>query len=186
MNCAKTSEIAEIPRVSTAIVMAAKKTSLPRMDNGVWLVWDLSTNFFMPPLRVHFKTPVRESEAKEHRAEMKETKVGYRYLHAHTESIAPSFENALLVRLRRSCYGRPIAAGLGTLHAAQSAADERCEERRDAAHYGRDAKTPRDAGRYCPREARRHGVGEGVREGSAQDTASHSDDDRDDKGQQRH
>ena len=28
---------------------------------------------------------------------MKETKVGYRYLHAHTESIAPGFENALLV-----------------------------------------------------------------------------------------
>src|SRR5215213_4334265 len=43
-------------------------------------------------LRVHFKTPVRESEAKEHRAEMKGTKVGYRYLHAHTESIAPGFE----------------------------------------------------------------------------------------------
>jgi hypothetical protein len=45
---------------------------------------------------VHFKTPVRESEAKEHRAEMKKTKVGYRYLHAHTAPIAPGFENALL------------------------------------------------------------------------------------------
>jgi hypothetical protein len=41
---------------------------------------------------VHFKTPVRESEAKEHRAEMEETKVGYRYLHAHTAPIAPGFE----------------------------------------------------------------------------------------------
>ena len=56
MNWAKTSEIAEIPKVSTAIVMAMKKTSqkmsLPKMESGVWLVCDLSKNCFMPPLSI--------------------------------------------------------------------------------------------------------------------------------------
>jgi hypothetical protein len=35
---------------------------------------------------------------------MKETKVGYRYLHAHTESIAPGFENALLAAYEEPAY----------------------------------------------------------------------------------
>src|ERR671916_994396 len=56
MNWAKTSEIAEIPKLSTAIVMAMKKTSqktsLPRIESGVWLVWDRSKNCFMPPLSI--------------------------------------------------------------------------------------------------------------------------------------
>jgi hypothetical protein len=62
MNWAKTSEIAEIPRVSTAIVMAMKKTSqkmsLPKIDRGVWLVWDLSKNCFMPPLSIQPSKPM--------------------------------------------------------------------------------------------------------------------------------
>src|SRR5215210_3626877 len=62
MNWAKTSEIAEIPKVSTAIVMAMKKTSqktsLPRMERGVWLVWDLSKNCFMPPFSIQPSKPM--------------------------------------------------------------------------------------------------------------------------------
>jgi hypothetical protein len=41
---------------------------------------------------------------------MKETKIGYRYLHAHTESIAPGFENALLVASRKA--GSPFSEGM--------------------------------------------------------------------------
>jgi hypothetical protein len=41
---------------------------------------------------VHFKTSVRDSDADERRAKMKETKVGYRHLYAHIAPIAPGFE----------------------------------------------------------------------------------------------
>jgi hypothetical protein len=52
---------------------------------------------------------------------MEETKVGYRYLHAHTAPIAPGFENALLVPSEHVevvdglCQGQFILAGLWVL-----------------------------------------------------------------------
>ena len=42
--------------------------------------------------RVHFKTPIRVSEADEHEARMKGTNVEYRPVHAHIASVAPGFE----------------------------------------------------------------------------------------------
>src|SRR5215208_6911050 len=43
-------------------------------------------------LRAHFKTHVRVSEADERGAELKETNVEHRPLHAHTTSVVPGFE----------------------------------------------------------------------------------------------
>src|SRR5215210_1472138 len=44
------------------------------------------------PFRAHFKTHVRVSEADERGAELKETNVEHRPLHAHTTSVVPGFE----------------------------------------------------------------------------------------------
>jgi hypothetical protein len=50
-------------------------------------------------------------------------RVGYRYLHAHTESIAPGFENALLV-LRRWYPQREIVAVADRAYASLKLLDQ--------------------------------------------------------------
>ena len=62
---------------------------------GAWLYKILDMNFresLFHALRAHFKTHVRVSEADERGAELKETNVGHRPLHAHTTSVVPGFE----------------------------------------------------------------------------------------------
>jgi len=56
MNCARTSEIAVMPKVFKIIEIAIKNTSqntsLPRIETGVWLLWLLSKSCFMPPFSI--------------------------------------------------------------------------------------------------------------------------------------
>ncbi len=79
-----------------------------------------------------------------------------------------------------------VPSGLGSPSPTEGTADERSQQREDAAHYGRGAKSLRDARRDGLRETRRHGVAQRVREGGPKDSAYDYEEYRDDEGQQGH
>src|SRR5918998_236306 len=205
MNWAKTSEIAEIPKVSTAIVMAMKKTSqnisLPKMESGVWLVCDLSKNCFMPPLFIQPWKPMLWSTLVtmpcRTLAMMKPTT---RMMMAPMSAgsaprMAPSPSDSDCViacmpfsfsLIHFAFWLRPGASRLRAPKAAQGASDQRDQQRGDAGGRQDGAQTLRDLVLDVARHLGQRDPGELVDKARAHDGTDDREHQYDEKREHRH